>query len=853
MRNTLFVLAPATRSDARRNLKSFTNSSWVDLEIPPGVGGMTTFAWHSLLVVLFLLLITTTVFAQTAPRNVVDFNKGWRFYLGDEAKANGATFNDSGWRTLTLPHDWSIEGQFSEHHLGTTQEGALPTGIGWYRKTFTVPASAKGKNVSVEFDGVYRNSEVWINGHSLGVRPYGYSSFRYELTKYLKFGPEKNVIAVRVDNSAQPNSRWYTGSGIYRNVRLVTTSPIAVAHWGTYVTTPNLTNQQASVSLQVQIRNAVSRRSDGKPQTVRVVSAILDKAGREVATAAAPSVQLADTLTTVSQAFTVTNPTLWTVEEQYLYKIITRIYNQNRLEDSYETPLGIRYFKFDATTGFSLNGRPLKILGVCLHHDLGALGAAVNVRAMQRQLELLKAMGCNAIRTAHNPPAPEFLDLCDRMGFIVMDEAFDMWKKKKTKQDYGLSWDAWHKTDLEDMVRRDRNHPSIFIWSIGNEIREQFDSTGLTITKELTDIVKKLDATRPVTSALTENIPEKNFIYRSGALDLLGFNYKHEAYADFPKTFPNQVVLASETGSSLQTRGHYDMPSDSIRMWGKGGPANFKDGNSDWTASAYDNEAAYWGSTHEQTWKVIKKYPHMAGLFIWTGFDYLGEPHPYPWPARSSYFGILDLAGFPKNIYYLYQSEWTDKPVLHLFPHWNWKKGQTVDVWAYYNQADEVELFLNDKSLGIRKKSGDDLHVMWRVTYEPGTLKAISRKDGKTVLTQTIQTAGKPARIQLVADRNTLKADGKDLSFVTVNILDEQGNLIPDADHLVTFSVKGEGSLAGVDNGYQASLEPFKANYRRAYNGKCLAIIQATEKAGKITVSATSEGLQSSAIELISQ
>ncbi|GAB4030549.1 beta-galactosidase GalB [Spirosoma jeollabukense] len=805
------------------------------------------------LLAILLILITSPVFARNEPRTVLDFTKNWRFYLGDDAKAKDIVFNDSDWRMLTLPHDWSIEGQFSERHLSTTQEGALPTGIGWYRKVFRVPVSAKNKAVCVEFDGVYRNSAVWINGHSLGMRPYGYSSFRYDLSKYLKFGTEKNVISVRVDNSTQPNSRWYSGSGIYRNVRLVTTSQLAVDQWGTCVTTPNVTNQNASVSLQTTIRNGVGRRSDGKPQTVRVVSVITDVAGHEVATATAPSVPLVDTLTTISQSFTVKNPTLWSIENPYLYKVVTRIYSQNQLVDTYETPLGIRYFKFDPATGFSLNGKPTKILGVCLHHDLGSLGAAVNQRAMQRQLELLKAMGCNGIRTAHNPPAPEFLDLCDQMGFIVMDEAFDMWKKKKSKQDYGLSWDAWHKTDLEDMVRRDRNHPSIFMWSIGNEIREQFDSTGLTITKELVGIVRKLDTTRPVTSALTENIPDKNFIYRSGALDLLGFNYKHEAYADFPKTFPNQAVLASETGSSLQTRGHYDMPSDSVRMWGKGGPATFKDGNPDWTASAYDNEAAYWGSTHEQTWKVIKKLPHMAGLYIWTGFDYLGEPHPYPWPARSSYFGILDLAGFPKDVYYLYQSEWTNTPVLHIFPHWNWQKGATVDVWAYYNQADEVELFLNDKSLGIRRKSGDDLHVMWRVPYEAGTLKAVSRKAGKVVLTRTISTAGKPARIQLIVDRNTLNADAKDLSFITVNVLDEQGNLVPDANHLITFSVKGEGTIAGVDNGYQASLEPFKANYRKAYHGKCLAIIQTTEKAGKITITVTSEGLQGATVELISQ
>ncbi|MEZ0542185.1 beta-galactosidase GalB [Fibrella arboris] len=803
------------------------------------------------LILCWLLLGTlpTAVFAQTGPRTSLDFNNNWRFFLGDDARAKDPAFSDAGWRTLTLPHDWSIEGQFSEHHLSTTQEGALPTGIGWYRKTFTVPVSSTGKNVYIEFDGVYRNSEVWINGTYLGIRPYGYSSFRYELSKYLKFGTEKNTIAVRVDNAAQPNSRWYTGSGIYRNVRLVTTSSIAVDQWGTFATTPTVRKNLAIIKLQITVRNTTGRQG----HIVQIGNDVLNAQGTKVASYTLTAVQLTDTLKTVAPEIELPNPILWSTEKPYLYKIVTRIYRQNSLEDSYETPLGIRTFTFDPATGFSLNGRPTKIKGVCLHHDLGALGAAVNRRAMQRQLELLKTMGCNGIRTAHNPPDPEFLTLCDEMGFIVMDEAFDMWKKKKSKQDYGLSWDKWHKTDLETMIRRDRNHPSIFMWSIGNEIREQFDSTGLTITRELAQIVKKLDTSRPVTSALTENIPAKNFIYRSGALDLLGFNYKHEAYADFPKTFPNQAIIASETGSSLQTRGHYDMPSDSVRLWGKGGPAKFTDGNPDWTASAYDNEAAYWGSTHEQTWKVIRKLPHMAGIFVWTGFDYLGEPHPYPWPARSSYFGILDLAGFPKDVYYMYQSEWTDRPVLHLFPHWNWPKGKVVDVWAYYNQADEVELFLNDKSLGVRKKTGDDLHVMWRVPYEPGTLKAISRKADTTRLTRTMSTAGKPARIQLIADRAALQADRKDLSFVTVNVLDEQGNLVPDANHLITFTVTGEGTLAGVDNGYQASLEPFRANYRKAYSGKCLAIIKTTDKPGKLTIKATSEGLQMAVVELISK
>jgi beta-galactosidase len=400
------------------------------------------------------------------------------------------------------------------------------------------------------------------------------------------------------------------------------------------------------------------------------------------------------------------------------------------------------------------------------------------------------------------------------------------------------------------MVKRDRNHPSVFVWGIGNEIREQFDSTGTSITKELSAIVKSLDKTRPVTSALTETNPDKNFIFKSGALDILGFNYKHEGYADLLKNFPNQKFIATETASALETRGRYDLPKDSVVFMPKDGKSKLTNGNADFTVSAFDNVAAYWGTTHEISWNAVKKHPHIAGLFVWSGFDYLGEPHPYPYPARSSYYGIIDLAGFPKDVYYMYQSEWTNKPVLHILPHWNWTVGQTVDVWAYYNQADEVELFLNDKSLGIKKKENDNIHVAWKVKYESGILKAISRKEGKTILTKQIQTAGKATKIHLSVDRTILKANGEDLAFVKVSITDENGNIVPNAGHLINFNVSGAGELVGVDNGYQASLEPFKTNYRKAYNGLCLAIIQTKEKAGKITLKATSEGVESGEIVL---
>jgi beta-galactosidase len=793
--------------------------------------------------IFIILLCSIAWLAHGQSRQITSFNNNWKFLLGDDSLAFQPNYNDEGWRRLNLPHDWSIEGMFRKDAPCKTDGGALPTGIGWYRKTFSHQLQS-GKKVYIDFDGVYRNSQVWINGHYLGIRPYGYSSFRYELTPYLANG--ENVIAVKVDNAAQPNSRYYSGSGINRNVWLVTTSDVHIAHWGVFVTTPEVSKQEAKFAIQVQIEKP---RSISTSSIISILTTVYNNQNKVVATAKTNNLDLKDTLNTFQQEFKIAQPALWSVSSPNMYKVINQVVENGQIVDTYETPFGIRSFRFDAEKGFFLNGEPMKIYGVCNHHDAGALGAAVNTRAIERQLEILKAMGCNAIRTAHNPFAPEFYDLCDRIGFVVMDEAFDIWHKKKNKQDYHNEFDQWHKADLEAMVLRDRNHPSVMMWSIGNEIREQFDSTGITIAKELTDIVKLLDNTRPVTSALTENDPAKNYIWKSGSLDILGFNYKEDAYADLPKRFPGKAFVATETMSALATRGHYDMPSDSIRLWPKDGKTPFvENGNSDWTVSAYDHVMAYWGSPHERTWNIIKKLDHMAGMFIWSGFDFIGEPVPYPWPARSAYYGVVDLCGFPKDAYYLYQSEWTSKPVLHVFPHWNWESGQTVDVWAYYSKADEVELFLNGKSLGAKRKQSDTLHVMWRVKYVPGTLKAISRKNGKTVLAQEIKTAGAPAKIELMVDRKTIKADSLDLAYVTVKVVDKDGNLVPNANNFISFDLQGTGFIAGVDNGYEASLEPFKAPYRKAYNGMCLAIIQSNGKAGKIELKASSDGLQSVAM-----
>jgi beta-galactosidase len=777
------------------------------------------------------------------PRTVLNFDSNWLFNLGDVNNGQAPDADDAKWRKLNLPHDWSIEGEFSKDNPAGTGGGALPGGIGWYRKTFTLPAADKNKLVYIGFDGVYQKSDVWINGHHLGFRPNGYISFQYDLTPYLNYGTQKNIIAVKVDNSSQPNSRWYSGSGIYRNVWLVTVNKIAVNQWGTFVATPKITKKEASVNLQTSIKNYT-----GKPQQVTVVSGIYNAAGLQVTSEVSTNITLQDTVATIHQDLKLANPNLWSVDRPYLYKGRTKILNNHALVDEYDTPLGVRYFNFDADKGFTLNGKAMKIRGVCDHHDLGCLGAAMNTRALERQLEILKAMGCNAIRTSHNPPAPELLALTDKMGFIVMDEAFDCWQKGKTKYDYHLYFDEWHKRDLEDQVLRDRNHPSVIMWSIGNEIPQQADTSGYRLAIELAGIVHKLDVTRPITAA--NNDPGvKNQIIKSGAVDLVGYNYHHNDLPNFHDRYPGKKFIGTETTSALETRGAYDMPSDSIRRWPvpKGSAATM---NADYTVSAYDNVSARWGSTHEETWKIIKKYDFLSGMFIWTGFDYLGEPTPYPWPARSSYFGIIDLAGFPKDVYYMYQSEWTNTPVLHLVPHWNWQPGKTVDIWAYYNNADEVELYLNGKSLGVRKKTGDDLHVMWRVKYEPGTLKAVSRKKGTVVLSTEVKTAGPAAKIELVTDRRTITADGHDLAFVTVRILDKDGNLVPNADNKVNFSLNGDALIAGVDNGNPIDHDSFKADYRNAFNGLALAVIQAKEKAGFVKLTATSNGLQAASVQI---
>lgn len=840
---------------------------------------------------LFLVLGGCTSAERVTDNRRQDFTADWTFHLGDDSAASRPDYDDTAWRILHLPHDWAIEGEFSKDNPSGTGGGALPGGIGWYRKTFTVDKADEGKRLYIDFDGVYMNSEVFINGHSLGVRPYGYVSFSYDLTPHIKWGG-KNVVAVRVDNAEQPNSRWYSGCGIYRNVWLTKLNPVHIAQWGTFITAQDVSKNSARLNIRTKIQyDAAAQLQDSVKQAdgtyvffdseivpladVVLQSRLMDAEGNVVGEVASELQVTPACPNEVEQEIVVKNPNLWSVNTPYIYKVNSILIDKTtgKVLDNYCTNTGIRTFRFDVQKGFILNGERLKINGVCMHHDLGCLGAAVNIRAIERQLEILQEMGCNGIRCSHNPPSPELLDLCDRMGFIVMDETFDMWRKRKTAHDYSRYFNEWHERDLTDLILRDRNHPSVFIWSIGNEVLEQWSdakadtltleqanlilnfghdqsmlakegemSVNSLLTKKLADMVKALDSTRPVTAGCNEPNPN-NHLFRSGALDLIGFNYHDDWFAGVPEKFPGKPFIVAESVSALMTRGYYRMPSDETvicpERWDK---PYFDDS---FSCSSYDNCHVPWGNSHEGTMRHVKNNDFISGQYVWTGFDYLGEPTPYGWPARSSYFGIVDLAGFPKDVYYLYQSEWhPEKKVLHLFPHWNWAPGQDIDMWAYYNNADEVELFVNGESQGVRTKGKDDFHVVWRVKYEPGVVKVVSRKDGKTVLEKEIHTAGEPAQIRLTADRNEIKSDGRDLSFVTVEVLDKDGNLCPNADNQIMFDVQGAGFIAGVDNGSPVSMEKFKADHRKAFYGKCLVVVQSDGKSGGIKLTATSEGLK---------
>ena len=777
----------------------------------------------------FFLLMAALLTGLTATaRERQNFDKDWRFMLADSVQMAQAEYDDSSWRQLDVPHDWAIEGDFYVGHPSGAGGGALPGGTGWYRKHFALD---KVEKVFIEFDGVYMNSTVYVNGQKVGFRPYGYSSFEYDITPYVKVGD--NVVAVKVDNSDQPNSRWYSGCGIYRHVWLTTTAGTHIGHWGVYA-------------------NGHVEKGKGKLD----IEVTLEGTGEVENTLIAPDGKIVGRSKGLKSSITIGKPMLWSCEQPNIYKVRTEVKVGGKTVDTYETTTGFRSFRFDAKTGFWLNGKNFKLNGVCEHHDFGCLGAALNEDALHRKLTKLKAMGVNAIRSSHNPPAPELLNMCDTMGLIVMDESFDMWRRKKTQNDYARFFDEWHERDLSDLILRDRNHPSILMWSIGNEVLEQWSSAEadtLTLeqanlilnaghdastlakdgelsvqsllTQHLAEIVKRYDTSRPIMAGCNEPSPN-NHLFKSGAIDVIGFNYHHQWVKDVPQNFPGKPFIFSESVSALQTRGYYMMPSDQIFVAPKEWWLPYTDPT--FMCSAYDNMHASWSSTHEETWDVVKHTPYVGGQFIWTGFDYIGEPTPYGFPARSSYFGIIDLAGFPKDSYYMYQSEWTEKPMLHLFPHWNWVPGDYIDMWCYFNHADEVELFINGVSQGVKKKTTakDDplcteYHVGWRVTFDPGEVKAVSRKDGKTVCEQTIKTAGAPYRIRLSKDYQ-----GKETTFITAEVVDKDGNLCPWAEDQIYFISEGDGGIIGTDNGCQTSMENFKAPQRKAFFGKCMVVVK---------------------------
>ena len=838
---------------------------------------------HLIILALTAVIAMTGMSSQARERQCFDHH--WRFLLGDSVQMADADYNDSWWRLLDVPHDWAIEGDFHVGNPSGAGGGALPGGIGWYRKSFTVDKSAV--NYYLEFDGVYMNSTVYVNGQEVGFRPYGYSSFEYDITPYVHEG--KNVVAVRVDNSDQPNSRWYSGCGIYRHVWLTKTNAIHVKHWGTKVTSSppesggargGLKSGKWRVDIEVELEAV---------QTTPLIGTPSDSRGKKVIiknSLIAPNGQIVGRSKGLKSSMTINNPLLWSCEQPNVYTVLTEVWQGGKLVDTYETPTGFRSFRFDPQTGFWLNGKNFKINGVCEHHDFGCLGSALNEDALHRKLSRLKAMGVNSIRSSHNPPAPELLNMCDTMGLIVMDESFDMWRRKKTQNDYARFFEEWHERDLTDLVLRDRNHPCILMWSIGNEVLEQWssaDADELTLeqanlilnaghdastlakdgealspnallTIHLANIVKRHDpAGRPVLAGCNEPDPG-NHLFKSGAIDIIGFNYHHQWVKDVPQKFPGKPFIFSESVSALQTRGYYKMPSDSITWAPKEWWLPYTDPS--FMCSAYDNMHASWSSTHEETWDVVKHTPFVGGQYIWTGFDYIGEPTPYGFPARSSYFGVIDLAGFPKDSYYMYQSEWTQKPVLHLFPHWNWVPGDEIDMWCYYNNADEVELFVNGESKGVRRKTGEktegryamhnetvplntEYHVGWRVIFDPGEVKVVARKDGKVVGEQVIKTAGAPAKIRLSKDYQ-----GKNTTFIIAEVVDKDGNLCPWAEDQIVFISEGTGHIIGTDNGCQTSMENFKSPQRKAFFGKCMVVVT-----GKGSITAKSPTLLPDVIE----
>jgi beta-galactosidase len=855
--------------------------------------------------------------AQDSPRERTSFNAGWRFQKDDPADTGDALsyekikpaliastdsflrtaaissdgvpvdigkdvsytqpgFDDSAWRAVALPHDWGIEGPFDQKYPGET--GKLPWwGVGWYRKHFNVDAEkTAGRKYFLQIDGAMSYSSLWLNGKFVGGWPYGYASYQLDLTPFIKVGGE-NVIAIRLDNP--PNSsRWYPGGGIYRNVWLLKTAPVHVAQWGTYITTPVVSSTSATVRVKTEISMSLKVTRPDLMHFYKTEIYSLDENGLKTGAAVAvdeSSMSFAKGPTYGDGTFTsdikIKNPKLWSIEKPNLYVAVTKISQDGKVLDSYETVFGIRTAQFTTDNGFLLNGKRVALNGVCDHHDLGALGSAINTRALQRQLEILKSMGCNAIRTSHNPPAPELLDLCDRMGFVVMDEAFDCWKIGKKPNGYNLLFDDWSEKDVRALVRRDRNHPCVILWSIGNEIPEQGKAEGPEMAKRLGGFVHDEDATRLTTMAVSD--ARAGYGGLPGALGVFGYNYKPYEYKKFRAANPNSPLFGSETASCISSRGEYFFPVSDDKSKGE----------ADFQMSSYDLSAPRWATIPDAEFKGQDENPFVAGEFVWTGFDYLGEPTPYNSdttnllnftdpaeqekmkqdlaalgkihvPSRSSYFGIIDLAGFPKDRYYIYQARWRpDFPMAHILPHWNWpdRVGQVTPVFVY-TSGDEAELFLNGKSLGRKTKAKLEYRLRWDdVVYAPGELKVVAYKNGKKWAGDVVKTTGDAAKVTLKADRPAIKADGADLSYVTVSIADKDGLMVPRTHNAVKFEISGPGEIVATDNGDATDLTEFASHQRKAFNGLALVIVRGKPgEAGAIKLTAASEGLDGAEITI---
>jgi len=800
---------------------------------------------------LLALVLAFQSCEPSIPRQRLPMDFDWKFSLGDVKGAEREEFDDSSWRALNIPHDWSIEGRYDESNPAGIAGAFLPAGIGWYRKTIDINGLRGDDQYFVEFDGVYMNSDVWINGEHLGTRPCGYISFSYNLTPFLKKG--KNVLAVRVDHSKVPSGRWYTGSGIYRHVWLTKTKNVYIPQWGTRVETKLPDNKKAEVSLEVQLTN-----ESGVNQQVLVESVLRDRMGNGIAHDKS-ELELGEN-TMVMHRFEVNDPELWSPDHPNMYSIETSVRINGRLSDHYQTPMGIRSIELRGSEGFFLNGESIKFKGLSNHHDAGPVGSAVPDDVLHRRLKLLKKMGCNALRTTHNPFSPDFYTMCDTMGFMVMNEAFDGWWTAKATFDYGNYFEEWWQTDLTDFIQRDRNHPSVVIWSIGNEVRKFTAGQ----QKEIVEFVKQLDHSRPVTQGRGYNAPH---------IDIAGFNGHGEFRGSLEKyhsQHPNKAIIGTEITHTLQTRGVYRTKTwyrtkDNPAPWEK--PENFVKmearvfkipdlsheevfvGINPKYQSSYDNSIVRIGV--RDSWKRVEDHDYYLGNFRWTGFDYLGES--FGWPARTANFGIIDLAGFPKDHYYLYQSLWSDESMVHMLPHWTHpgKEGVKIPVVVYTN-CQSAELFLNNRTLG-EQHMGEEEQLVWLVPYEVGEIRVIARNGGEEICGKSYATAGPASRIELIADRKSIQNNHTDVVHIEAQVKDENGVMLPDANHLIEFEISGPAKLLGVENGDILDLAPHKVMNRKVFKGKCLLIIQSTGKDGMIEIKAKSNKLKSAMVTIVSE